>query len=93
MSESASTIWLSRLTALVGVAAIFVQGWYATHPLNLYIFGAGFLLFLLWIPMVGWVIVRRGAKGLWHFWIGLPLMLETTLLIYLNIAILFFHGG
>jgi hypothetical protein len=84
---------MSRLAALVGIAAIFVQGWYATHPINLYIFGAGFLLFVLWLPLVGWVIARRGAKALWHFAIGLPLLLETTLLIYLNIAILFFHGG
>jgi hypothetical protein len=94
MSESVSAaVWGSRLAAFVGASAIFVESWYATHPVNFYIFAVGFLLFALWIPIVGWVIARRGVKALWHLWIALPLLLETTLLVYLTIAIVFFPGG
>jgi len=93
VSESISAIWMSRLAALIGVSAIFAESWYATHSVNYFIFGAGCLLFALWIPLVGWVIARRGGKALWHLWIAMPLLLETTLLGYLTVAIAFFHGS
>jgi hypothetical protein len=92
-SEPMFAVWMSRLAALIGVASILVQAWYATHGLNYYIFGAGCLLFAVWLPLVGWVIAKRGGKALWHLWIAMPLLLETTLLGFLTIAILFFGGG